>query len=339
MFRQGALGLGEAYLDGWWDAEALDVFFHRILDADLDIAFEGKLPFLRDAALNALVNLQRKARAYTVGERHYDIGNDLYRAMLDARMVYSCGYWKDAKDLDAAQEAKLDLICRKLHLEPGMRLLDIGCGWGSLLQYAAEHHDVEGVGITISKEQLRLARERCSGLPVDLRFLDYRRLGDQRFDRVVSVGMFEHVGPKNHRAYMEAAHRALVPDGLHLLHTIGRPRTSYAYDPWVAKYIFPNSVLPSFAQIARATDGLFVVEDLHNIGQHYDPTLMAWHGNFEREWEVIRQSGPGYDERFHRMWTYYLLSAAGSFRAGKHAVWQIVMTKDRNRHGVYKAVR
>ncbi len=340
VLRNGSMGLGESYMDGWWDAEELDGFFHRIMNAHLDRSVAVSLPAAWTLLRNRVYNMQRGARTFRIGKSHYDIGNALYEHMLDRRMVYSCGYWKNAHDLDGAQEQKLDLICRKLQLEPGMRILDIGCGWGSLVRYAAQNYDIDAVGLTVSKEQAQLGRSRCQDLAVEIRYQDYRELKDRdSFDRVVSVGMFEHVGHKNYRKYMQVAHRALREGGLHLLHTIGRGRSSTASDPWVSRYIFPNSMLPSMAQIMRAADNRFVIEDVHNIGPHYDPTLMAWHKRFEDNWDQIKETGRGYDERFRRMWRYYLLSSAGAFRAGRLQVWQVVMANDRGVPGGYEAKR
>jgi cyclopropane-fatty-acyl-phospholipid synthase len=333
VLAEGTLGLGEAYMDGWWDCQALDQFFHRVLRARLDDHIH---PWRAATAVVVakVINLQKPSRAYEVGRRHYDIGNALYSRMLDRHMQYSCGYWRGAETLDEAQEAKLDLICRKLRLEPGMRLLDIGCGWGGLLQYAAETYGVTGVGLTVSEQQAALARERCAGLPVEVRLEDYRVL-DEPFDRIASVGMFEHVGYKNYRTFMETAHRCLAPDGLLLLHTIGGLRSAATSDPWILKYIFPNSMLPSAAQLAEASEGLFVMEDWHNFGDCYDPTLMAWHRNVEEAWPDLRER---YDERFRRMWRYYLLSCAGSFRARRNQLWQVVYSP-RGVPGGYDAPR
>jgi cyclopropane-fatty-acyl-phospholipid synthase len=226
--------------------------------------------------------------------------------------------------LTAAQENKLDLICRKLDLRPGMTVLDIGCGWGSFMRFAAEYYQVSCVGVTISREQAQWARENSAGLPLEYRLQDYREL-NQRFDRVVSVGMFEHVGHKNYRTYMEVAHRCLEDDGLFLLHTIGKNERASTPDPWIDKYIFPNGALPSIGQIGDAADGLFVAEDLHNFGADYDKTLMAWCRNFESAWpRFSAQLG----ERFYRMWRYYLLSCAGAFRARDIQLWQWVFSKE-----------
>ena len=321
VLRDGTLGLGEAYMDGWWDAEALDVCLHRLIRADVQKAFPRDLSVMWSVARGKLLNLQR-LRITEVAEKHYDIGNDLYAAMLDKRMIYSCGYWKEARNLDEAQEAKLDLICRKVGLEPGMRILDIGSGWGGLLQFAAERYGVTGVGVTVSREQAALANARTAHLPVETRLLDYQALQGQ-FDRVISVGMFEHVGYKNYRAYFEKAASLLVPDGLMLLHTIGGNASQVHGDPWSEKYIFPNGMLPSIAQIGKAVEGLFVIEDWHNFGADYDPTLMAWLERFEDAWPTLQAR---YDARFYRMWRYYLNMFAAVFRARHAQLWQVVLS-------------
>lgn len=318
---RGNLGLGESYMDGEWDSKALDQFFYYLLKSDVQTKIKPSRLLLHYLK-NRFFNLQSRRRSWQVGEAHYDIGNDFYKKMLDDRMVYTCGYWKDAENLNQAQEAKLELACQKLGLEAGMRVLDIGCGWGSFMRYAAEKYGVECVGITISKEQAELAKENCSGLPVEVRLQDYRDVTD-KFDRIISLGMFEHVGPKNHRKYMEVANRCLAPDGLFLLHTIGRNIGDTMPDPFIEKYIFPNGELPSIAHIGKAAEGLFVVEDLHNFGADYDKTLMAWHANFEAAWPEFKDQ---YGERFYRMWRYYLLSCAGAFRARDIQLWQWVLS-------------
>lgn len=321
LLRDGTLGLGESYMDGWWDAEALDLFLFRLISASIQDAFPKDLAVIWSVAKGRLLNMQR-LRVTEVGEKHYDIGNDLYAAMLDRRMIYSCGYWKDAKGLDAAQEAKLDLICRKIGLEPGMRILDIGSGWGGFLQFAAERYGVSGVGVTVSKEQAALANERTRGLPVETLLLDYQAL-DGKFDRIISIGMFEHVGYKNYRSYFEKAASLLAADGLFLLHTIGGNQSVVHGDPWSEKYIFPNGMLPSIAQIGKAIEGLFVMEDWHNFGADYDRTLMAWSDRFEAAWPRLSAS---YDTRFYRMWRYYLNVFAALFRARHISLWQVVLS-------------
>jgi cyclopropane-fatty-acyl-phospholipid synthase len=330
----GSLALGESYMDGWWDCEALDQFFYRILKAELDKKVRGMKHVLWNMMIAAFMNPQKKSRAYEIGKHHYNLGNELYRNMLDARMVYSCGYWGTAENLDQAQEAKLDLICRKIGLEPGQRILDIGCGWGSLARYAAEQYQAEVVGITVSREQAALGRDLCAGLPVDIRLQDYRDL-DEEFYHIVSVGMFEHVGYRNFRTFMETVHRCLKPEGRFLLHTIGENISVTSTDPWILKYIFPNSMIPSAAQITAAAEGLFVLSDWHSFGTHYDRTLMSWHENFMKNWDRIKER---YDTRFYRMWTYYLSCCAGSFRANKNQLWQIVFTPI-EAAGDYRSIR
>lgn len=243
--------------------------------------------------------------------------------MLDPYMQYSCGYWKDATTLEAAQEAKLDMICRKLELKPGMTLLDIGCGWGGLSEFAARHYGVSVHGVTISAEQQKMAQERCKDLDVTILLQDYRDL-NLSFDRIVSVGMFEHVGPKNYATYFDVVARNLKPDGLFLLHTIGSNHTDLNVDPWIDKYIFPNGCLPSVMHIAQTSEPHFVMEDWHNFGVDYDTTLMAWYERFLESWPQLESN---YDERFKRMFTYYLNACAGAFRSRDIQLWQVVFSR------------
>ena len=322
VLAEGSMGLGESYMDGWWDAAALDELFFRIFRTKLDeqsVTWKDGLTALKAQ----IINQQKISRAFQIGRHHYDLGNDLYAHMLDRRMMYSCGYWQNASSLDQAQEAKLELICQKLQLKPSMRLLDIGCGWGGMAAYAARNYGVEVVGITVSEEQARYAREQCRGLPVTIDLRDYREQTGC-FDRIVSIGMFEHVGHKNYRTYMVQQKKLLTEDGLALLHTIGRNKTAPTIDKWINRYIFPNSMLPSAKQITYATEGLFVIEDWHNFGTDYDTTLLHWFRNFDASFHKLPASR--YDQRFYRMWKYYLLSCAGSFRARRNQVWQIVLS-------------
>jgi cyclopropane-fatty-acyl-phospholipid synthase len=312
-------------MDGHWDVEQLDEFFARLLRARLDREVKPWsliLPLLAER----MFNRQSRKRAWRVGETHYDLGNDFYQAMLGPSMMYTCGYWKSAGNLGQAQEAKLELICQKLQIRPGMRLLDIGCGWGGFMAYAAEHHGAECVGVSISREQIDYARRRYADLPLEFRLLDYRDLSGQ-FDRIASIGMFEHVGKKNYRAFMQVVRRCLTDDGIFLLHTIGKSDSSGVTDPWIDKYIFPNGELPAINQISEAMDGLLVTEDLHNFGADYDKTLMQWCANFEAAWP---QFADALGERFFRQWRYYLLSCAGGFRARDLQLWQWTLSK----HGV-----
>lgn len=331
----GSLALGEAYMAGWWDCLSLDQFFFRVLINDLEQKLQKSRPAILYSIKATLSNCQNKKKALEVGEKHYDAGNDLFESMLDKHMAYSCAYWNnETSDLTEAQEAKLELICRKVNLAPGMRVLDIGCGWGSFVRYAAQNHGVEAVGVTISKEQAKLAQERCVGLPIDIRLLDYRDL-DEEFDAIVSVGMFEHVGYKNYRQFMQVANHCLKPDALFLLHTIGSNYSTHHGDPWFDKYIFPNGMLPSIEQLGKASENLFVMEDWHNIGIHYDKTLTAWFANFDHNWPKLKDK---YNDTFYRMWKYYLLSMAGSFRSRSIQVWQIVFSKG-GKLGGYQSCR
>lgn len=327
------LGLGESYMDGWWDAERLDELFFRLVRGNLEDQVKTWDLFLHFLKAK-IYNYQKKGRAMATGRKHYDLGNNLYRHMLDKTMAYTCGYWKEAKNLEEAQLAKMDLVCKKVGLKPGMRVLDIGCGWGSFMKYAAEKYQVKLTGITISKEQVKLGQELCEGLPVEFQLRDYRDIEGQ-FDRVISIGMFEAVGHKNHRTFMKTVHRCLKDDGLFLLHTIGWNESVTSADPWINKYIFPVGVIPSLKQLGGAMEKLFVLEDLHNFGADYDKTLMAWFENFDRNWDAIKVD---YDSRFYRMWKYYLLSCAGMFRARKGQLWQLVLSKN-GLLGGYNSVR
>ncbi len=332
---EAELGIGESYMDGWWECEKIDELIFRVIRARLDEKVKRKLSIIFNILLAKVFNLQSKKRAFIIGEKHYDLGNDLFRNMLDKRMNYSSAYWKNADNLDAAQENKLELICKKLYLEPGMKVLDIGCGWGAFGKYAAEKYNVETVGITVSKEQASLGKEMCKGLPIEIRLQDYREVND-KFDHIVSVGMIEHVGYKNYRTYFQVANRCLKDDGLFLLHTIGDVKSLKTADAWTVKYIFPNGVQPSVSQLGKAIEGLFVMEDWHNFGADYDKTLMAWYKNFNASWDKIKEN---YSERFYRMWKYFLLSSAGAFRArSKSQLWQIVLSK-KGVVGGYKSVR
>ena len=334
VLRDGSLGFGESYMDGWWDAISIDACVARLIGARIheQVRTNPKLLFL---ALKAtLTNTGSKQRAFEIGEAHYDIGNDLYRAMLDDRMAYTCGYWKDAANLNEAQNAKLDLVCRKIGLKSGDRVLDVGCGWGSFAKFAAEKYGASVVGITVSKEQLELGQKNCEGLDVEIRLQDYRDVRET-FDHIISLGMFEHVGTKNYRTYMNATRRCLKNDGLFLLHTIGGSRSARATDPWIDRYIFPGSVLPSVKQISSAIEGVYVMEDWHNFGTDYDRTLMAWFKNVDAHWHELTKK---YGERFYRMWKFYLLSCAGTFRCRYNHLWQLVLSPNGVKDG-YRSIR
>jgi cyclopropane-fatty-acyl-phospholipid synthase len=207
-------------------------------------------------------------------------------------------------------------------LQPGMRILDINCSWGAFAKYAAEHYGVSVVGITISRHQALYAKKICAHLPVEIHYRDFRDV-NEIYDRIVSIGMFEHVGHLNYRDYMTRIRSCLTHEGMFLLHTIGANQSSPMANNWITKYIFPGGMLPSISQIGTATEELLVMEDWHNFGIDYDKTLMEWHRNFNHNWTKISAN---YDEHFYRMWNYYLLSCAGGFRARALQVWQIVFS-------------
>ena len=324
------LGLGESYQDGWWDANQLDEFIAEVQALDLRSLVRPRPGLALQIAKAHAMNRQTVRQARRNAGAHYNIGNDLYERMLDKRMIYSCGYWRRADDLDQAQEDKLDLICRKLRLEPGMRLLDIGCGWGGFARFAASEHGVTVTGVTPAREQARVARDVCAGLTVEIQECDYRDV-EGRFDRIVSIGMMEHVGPRNLKTFFERCSDLLSGDGVMLHHTIGSLESKSHTDPWFDKYIFPGGVVPSLGQISSACERDWVIEDLQNFGPYYDRTLMAWHRNVTEAWGNL----PAYDERFRRTWDYYLLSSAGSFRARALQLWQVVFTRSRRRSEVY----
>jgi cyclopropane-fatty-acyl-phospholipid synthase len=334
VLHQGSLGAGEAYMDGWWDCPALDQFCERVIRANLENKIRSSHRLAFKFVLSKILNFQTRKRSLEVGEKHYDLGNDLFKYMLDSRMIYTCGYWHNANSLDEAQLNKLNLTCQKLWLKPGMRVLDIGCGWGGFAKYAAENFGVEVVGITISKNQYDAAKENCKDLPIEIRFQDYRDL-NEKFDRIVSLGMFEHVGHLNYRTYMQTVQNCLTDDGIFLLHTIGNNETFFETNPWISKYIFPNGMLPSIAQIGKAAEKLFVMEDWHNFGADYDKTLMAWHANFHQHWDELKAH---YSEHFRRMWNFYLLSTAAAFRTRDIQLWQIVFSK-KGLKGGYQVTR
>ncbi|MBI3232100.1 MAG: cyclopropane fatty acyl phospholipid synthase [Candidatus Doudnabacteria bacterium] len=330
----GSKGLGEAYTDGWWDSPKLDEFFFKVLDAGLREKIKFNWTTIKVYLTAQLFNLQTIGGSKKVVKLHYDLSTELYLSFLDEYNQYTCGYFKDTNDLNIAQQQKLQLICDKLQLKKEDRVLDIGCGWGGFAKFASERFECNVTGITISKEQATYAREFTKGLPVTIKEMDYRSL-DGEYDKILICGMIEHVGYKNYERIFKIVKKVLSEKGLFLLHTIGNNEDTVAIDPWIEKYIFPNSVVPSLKQIINASTGLFVLEDLHNFGKYYDHTLMAWFKNFDTNWPKLKVQ---YGERFYRMWKYYLLSCAGLFRARQAQLWQMVFSKNGILEG-YKSAR
>ncbi len=326
VVARGSLGLGESYMNRLWECRRIDQFMARLLSSSVSLAGWVNPVAIRRWLRDVLLNAPRRD-PYRIGRDHYDKGNDLYASMLDSSLTYSCGYWDGgAVDLGAAQSAKLDLVCRKLELQPGQRVLDIGCGWGSLARLASERYGVEVVGLTVSQEQAAYARQRCAGLPVTIECRDFREIGDRKFDAVASIGMFEHVEPKNYGAYFAAVRSALSTGGRFLLHTISKPQMWNWSDPWIRKYIFPLGRIPAQRQLMAAATRIFShVLDIHDLGgANYDRTLMQWYRNFSERWKG--KSGSTDEPLFKRMWEYYLLTCAGAFRAGTMTVWQVLLS-------------
>jgi len=358
------LAVGEGYMDGLWDCDDLQTFFEKVF-LESHYAFNKhsmRVSKLVHSLPLLAFNLQSKSRCKKDISSHYDIGNDLFKLMLDRSMNYSCGYWtKNAflnptigenelqvktntlcETLDEAQLNKMLLIARKLNLSPGMTILDIGCGWGYLAKFLAINFDVHVLGITISKEQIKYATTtdleqheldflRIPGLKSEgtgtfkFELRDYRDT-KETFDRIVSVGMLEHVGKKNYDEYFKICHRNLKDDGLALIHTIGVCHDFVPQvEPWCNKYIFPGGMTPYQHQIVKATFGRFVIEDWHNMGYNYYRTLNVWHKNFLKSWPQLEGK---YDQRFKRMWEFFLCSSAALFKTRRLNLWQIVLSKD-----------
>lgn len=335
LLSEGSLGFGESYMDGWWDAPALDECMCKILGANLEQKVKPTWHMIWNYVKAKVLNMQEKgSRSSKVIDQHYELGDNLYERMLGETLAYTCAYWKNAKTLDEAQKEKFDLIAKKVGLKKGMRVLDLGCGWGGFAQHIAKNYGVEVVAVNLSAGQCAYAKKICKGLPVEVRNCDYRE-ATGTFDRIISIGLMEHVGAKNYKNFMELIHRCLKDDGLALVHTIGRNMTGIVSDPWISRYIFPHGHLPSIAQIAASMEGLFVMEDWHNMGANYDATLIAWFKNFDKNWEQIKSE---YPDPFYKMWKYYLLSCAGAFRARNIQLWQVVLSK-KGVQGGYDSIR
>jgi cyclopropane-fatty-acyl-phospholipid synthase len=331
IVRNAALAAGEAYMDGKLVIERGELYDFLALCSRNFLHNKKKDTALSRLRRRAeLANARAAARANAA--HHYDLSADFFRLFLDADQQYSCAYFAEpGMSLEAAQAAKKRHIAAKLVLEPGQSVLDIGSGWGGLGLTLAEAHGARVTGVTLSTEQLAVARERAAarGLADAARFelRDYRDV-EGTFDRIVSVGMFEHVGAPNFQAYFETIARLLDDEGAALIHTIGRMDGPGATNPWIAKYIFPGGYLPALSEIAAAVEraGLMIA-DVEVLRVHYAETLRAWRARFMAR---RAEAAAMYDERFCRMWEFYLAASEASFRFGPSVVFQVQLVKNRN---------
>jgi cyclopropane-fatty-acyl-phospholipid synthase len=327
---RGMLGIGESYMQGKWDSPCLDRVMSKLanLPAGAKRRIFSSWKSKAIIALASMTNAQKPSRELQVARGHYNLGNEFFHSWLDPHMQYSCASWKDAVTLEQAQAKKMELIAEKLQLRPGLRVLDIGCGWGGLGRYFIKEYGVTVTGVNISSEQVNWCRSKAAeeGLSdsFDIREMSYRDIRGT-WDRIVCVGMIEHVGPKNYPEFFKICGHSLASNGLLLLQTIGSNTSREVLnDRWITTYIFPNGTLPSISQIARAVEKRLVIEDLQNLGPDYDRTLMCWHERFQRA-----KPGLKLDPVFERMWDFFLLYTASGFRERKTQLWQFVMTKSR----------
>jgi len=328
--RDGSLGIGESYMEGLWSSNALDQTMKQLIDNmdELESRVKKSPSLILYTLKLKFLNLQNKIGAKRVIEKHYNDDVNLFSEMLDSYMQYTCGYWnRGAKDLEVAQRNKMQLIAEKLHLKPGMQILDMGSGFGGLSYFLATEYDVRVTAVTLSENQHEWAT--CNFAHPNITFIlgDYRDIMSGEYDRIVSVGLLEHIGIKNYQLFFKKVFSLLKPEGIYLLHTIGSARTTTSTDQWIDKYIFPGGQLPSFKQIVDSIEEPFVIEDWHNFGENYSQTLHAWHHNLKKDWQ-IKTSSILTDKEF-RMWEYYLLSCAGNFEARSSVqLWQIVICKN-----------
>jgi cyclopropane-fatty-acyl-phospholipid synthase len=341
---RGSLGFGESYMKGDWEVESIDALFRRIIRMDIPRSSLVTLNRLYLDIKSRLTNLQTRIGSLAIAETHYDLDHRLYELFLGPYNQYTCCFFNQAQSLEEAEVEKLELICNKLDLHEGDRVLDIGCGWGGFAKYAAETRGCRVTGVSISKEQIAYARQYTQGLPVEIIDCDYRdlpgRLSSGYFDKAVIIGMIEHVGHKNYRKLVNIVHQLLKDDGMFLLHTIGNCEQTTVVDPWIEKYIFRNSMAPAMSQLGNAFEGLFAVQAWENYGHYYAPTLAAWQERFEANWPQIAaiETERRFDEKFRRMFNYYLLSCKAGFETEQLNLWHIVMTKQGQGSAVYPRV-
>ncbi len=335
--REGLMGLGETYAQGLWftDLRLDELMYGVFTNPQPPVSPLIWAKWFLALTEQRLLNRNSSRRAFNIGIQHYDLGNDLFRIMLDESMTYTSGYWATASNLRQAQVDKLDLLCQKLDLRKGMHVLDIGCGWGNFAQHAAERYGVRVTGITVSRQQAGVAAHRCDGLPVEIRLQDYREISGH-FDRIVSIEMIEAVGRKNIGTFYRVVDRCLKDDGLFALQAITGDTFSRTSDRrldqymlWLVKYIFPDGYLPRQSELAGCGGTTMRIEDWHAFDLDYDRTLLAWAENFNAGWDQVKDR---YGEEFRRRWNFYLYSCAAAFRAGLVRVSQIVYSKRNRRH-------
>jgi len=331
------LAAGEAYMDGtlrFEDGSTLRDFLTLFSINRLSL---GSYPIQK--ALRAIkMRFRKRQQSNVKGEaqrnvaHHYDLGNDFYKLFLDEHMLYSCAYFREPQEtLEQAQRNKLRLLAAKLCLRPGMKVLDIGCGWGDLALYLAKLEDVEVLGVTLSKEQQTLATQRAkdAGLEGRVRFelLDYRDV-DEAFDRIVSVGMFEHVGVHHYEEFFKKLNALMPDDGLAVLHSIGHMSPPGMASAWLRKYIFPGAYSPALSEVFKVVEkNSLWVTDLEFLRIHYATTLRHWGERFEKNRDKVIEM---YDERFARMWEFYLISAEMMFRTGSQLVFHMQLSRSRD---------
>jgi cyclopropane-fatty-acyl-phospholipid synthase len=335
ILKDGDLGAGESYMEGWWDCQQLGVMIEKVLRADVMSKVQLSLVDKAKAVWSMLTGSKSTGSSKEQLCYHYDIGNDLYKAMLDPYMQYTCGFWRNgATTLEQAQLDKLDMICKKVNARQGCKWLDLGCGFSGLMKYATEKYSTVCTGYNLSTDQMGYGRDvLCAGLPITFVEGDFCKtlasVKDGKFDVVTNVGSIEHCGVNRYREFMQNAYNCIADDGVFLTQSIlsGSKDTQYSFLAFLNKYIFPGGVSPTLTQLSQAMEGLFVIEDVHNFGEDYAKTLAAWHANLTQAWASLSANNPKYTTKFKRMFDFYLLCCAGTFRARGLNLLQIVATK------------
>ncbi len=324
----GSLALGEAYMDGWWDCDDLGEFTRKIVKGRLKVPLD--LHAAKIYLMSVIGNLQTPQGSKRVADVHYELPSKMYALFLGPSNQYTSFYYAHTDNDVQAEEARLELICRKLKLNKNDRVLDIGCGWGGFAKYAAQKYGCHVTGVSIAREQIKFARQYAKGLSVQFKIQDYRQLKGS-YDKIFSGGMLEHVGYKNYPTYMKKIAELLTDDGIAVIDCIGGNVPGKGPNPWVGKYIFPNSMVPSPSQISSAFEKHLVLEDWHNFRHDYSRTARYWKNEFIKNWGKIQALDQTlFNERFYRMWLYYLSLFEGAFEASHIQQWQLVFVKPSN---------